>query len=43
MGQLVRVLRDRFLLPFVALNKVQGRPFKAGEIAAAITDLSKSA
>ncbi len=43
MGQLVRVLRDRFLLPFAALNKVQGRPFKAGEIVAAITDLSQSA
>ena len=31
-GQLVRILRDRFLLPFTALNKVQGQPFKASEI-----------
>lgn len=31
-GQLIRLLRDRFLLPFVPLNKVQGQPFKAGEI-----------
>ncbi len=31
-GQMVRILRDRFLLPFVALNKVQGQPFKASEI-----------
>ncbi|MCY4158346.1 MAG: 2-oxoacid:acceptor oxidoreductase subunit alpha [Bacteroidetes bacterium] len=32
MGQLVRILRDRFLLPFVKLSKVQGQPFKASEI-----------
>ncbi len=31
-GQLVRILRDRFLLPFIAFNKIQGRPFKASEI-----------
>ena len=31
-GQLVRILRDRFLLPMAALNKVQGQPFKANEI-----------
>ena len=31
-GQLVRLLRDRFLLPFVPLNKIQGQPFKASEI-----------
>lgn len=31
-GQLVRILRDRFLLPFVAYNKIQGRPFRAGEL-----------
>ena len=39
MGQLVRILRDRFLLPFVPLCKVQGRPFKASEIDTAISDL----
>lgn len=32
MGQMVRILRDRFLLPFAGLNKVQGQPFKASEI-----------
>jgi len=26
-GQLVRILRDRFLLPFEAMNKVEGGPF----------------
>ncbi len=31
-GQMVRILRDRFLLPFAGLNKVQGQPFKASEI-----------
>ena len=31
-GQLVRLLRDRYLLPFIPLNKIQGQPFKAGEI-----------
>ncbi len=38
-GQLVRVLRDRFLLPFVPLNKIQGLPFKASEIVAKIEEL----
>ena len=42
MGQLVRILRDKFLLPFVPLNKVQGRPFRASEIESAITDLVQS-
>lgn len=32
-GQLVRILRDRYLLPFIAFNRVQGRPFRAGELA----------
>lgn len=31
-GQLVRVLRDRYLRPFEPLNKIQGRPFRASEI-----------
>ena len=35
-GQLIRLLRDRFLLPFAPLNKIQGQPFKAGEIEDAI-------
>ncbi|PIQ63492.1 MAG: 2-oxoglutarate ferredoxin oxidoreductase subunit alpha [Bacteroidetes bacterium CG12_big_fil_rev_8_21_14_0_65_60_17] len=31
-GQLVRMLRAEFLLPFEALNKIQGRPFGPSEI-----------
>ncbi len=38
-GQLVRMLRDRFLLPFVPLNKIQGQPFKASEVEEAIFSL----
>ncbi|HET6569434.1 MAG TPA: 2-oxoacid:acceptor oxidoreductase subunit alpha, partial [Rhodothermales bacterium] len=37
-GQLVRILRDRFLLPFQPLNKIQGAPFKASEIEQGISD-----
>ena len=40
-GQLVRVLRDRFLLPFVSLSKIQGTPFRASEIEAEIAGLTK--
>ncbi len=35
-GQLVLVLRARYLLPFKSLTKMQGLPFKAGEILSAI-------
>ncbi len=38
-GQLVRILRDRFLLPFVPFNKIQGRPFRASEIVGAIEEM----
>jgi 2-oxoglutarate ferredoxin oxidoreductase subunit alpha len=31
-GQLVHVLRDRFLRPVDSLAKIQGLPFKASEI-----------
>lgn len=31
-GQLLRVLRDRYARPFEGLNKIQGQPFRAGEI-----------
>lgn len=41
-GQLVRILRDRFLLPFAGLNKVQGQPFKASEIVDAALHNSKT-
>ncbi len=35
-GQLVRVLRERFLLPFEGVNKIQGVPFKTAEIERAV-------
>ncbi|MGA1493847.1 MAG: 2-oxoacid:acceptor oxidoreductase subunit alpha [Rhodothermales bacterium] len=37
--QLVRILRDRFLLPFEAMNKIQGRPFGPSEIAKKIAEM----
>ncbi|MDA1028127.1 MAG: 2-oxoacid:acceptor oxidoreductase subunit alpha [Bacteroidetes bacterium] len=38
-GQLVKVLRDQFLLPMVAMNKIQGRPFGPAEIAEKIAEM----
>ena len=38
-GQLVKVLRSEFLLPFEAMNKIQGRPFGPSEIAAKISEM----
>lgn len=35
-GQLVRVLRDKFLVPATGLNKIQGIPFTATELIEAI-------
>jgi len=33
LGQLVRLLRDRFLIDAIPVNRMEGRPFKAGELA----------
>jgi 2-oxoglutarate/2-oxoacid ferredoxin oxidoreductase subunit alpha len=38
-GQLVKVLRDQFLLPMEAMNKIQGRPFGPSEIATKIEEM----
>jgi len=38
-GQMVRILRDRFLLPFEAMNKIQGRPFGPSEIQRKIAEM----
>lgn len=38
-GQLVKILRDRFLLDMTALNKVQGMPFRASEISEKISEM----
>ena len=37
-GQLITVLRDQYLVPAKALNKVSGQPFKVSEVEAAILD-----
>jgi 2-oxoglutarate/2-oxoacid ferredoxin oxidoreductase subunit alpha len=43
-GQLVRLLRERYLRPFHPINKIKGLPFKASEIESAIEEaLTKSA
>ncbi len=38
-GQLIRVLRDRFLREMTPLNKIQGQPFTPAEIEEKISDL----
>ena len=35
-GQLVKILRDRYLLPFISVTKIQGQPYKASEIVSEI-------
>ncbi len=42
-GQLVRVLRDRFLRPAESLAKIQGLPFKTSEITARLRAMTASA
>ncbi len=39
MGQLLKVLRAKFLVPAVGLNKIKGQPFKIAEIEAGIESL----
>ena len=41
-GQLSLLLKARFLKPIVSLNKVQGLPFRAGEIMDKIVDLAEA-
>ena len=40
-GQLVRILRERFLVPARSLAKVQGLPFQAREVEAAILEMTR--
>ena len=42
-GQLVRILRERFLVPARSLAKIQGLPFTTREVEAAIRDLARDA
>ena len=39
MGQLLTVIRSRFLIDAVGLNKVQGKPFSVGEIVSKIEEV----
>jgi 2-oxoglutarate ferredoxin oxidoreductase subunit alpha len=41
LGQLIKVLRDKYLVPAVGLNKVRGLPFKSTEIEQKIEDMLK--
>lgn len=38
-GQLIQILRSKYLVPAIGLNKVQGLPFKAEEVEAKISEL----
>lgn len=40
-GQLIRIIRDQFLIPAVGLNKIKGLPFTVSEISKAIEELIK--
>ena len=41
-GQLITVLRDRFLVPAVGLNQISGLPFKVSDLEAAIRERLES-
>jgi 2-oxoglutarate ferredoxin oxidoreductase subunit alpha len=41
LGQLIKILRAKFLVPAVGLNKVQGLPFKASEIENKVLEMLK--
>jgi 2-oxoglutarate ferredoxin oxidoreductase subunit alpha len=41
-GQLIRIIRDRYLTPAVGLNKIKGLPFSTGEIKLKINELLNS-
>jgi len=41
-GQLIRIIRDRFLIPAVGLKKIKGLPFTTGEIKTKINELLNS-
>ena len=40
-GQLVRILRDTYLKPFIPLNKIKGMPFRATEITDKILEVAE--
>jgi 2-oxoglutarate ferredoxin oxidoreductase subunit alpha len=40
-GQLIKIIRDKYLIPAVGLNKVQGMPFSAEEVYSKIEEMLK--
>ncbi|MFM2134612.1 MAG: hypothetical protein RL021_12, partial [Bacteroidota bacterium] len=40
-GQLIKMIREKYLVPAIGLNKVQGLPFSAEEILARIVEMTK--
>jgi 2-oxoglutarate ferredoxin oxidoreductase subunit alpha len=40
-GQLIKLIRDKFLIPAIGLNKIQGLPFTTSEIKEKVLDLLK--
>jgi len=41
LGQLVKVLRSKYLVPAIGLNKIQGQPFKSTEIENKVEEMMK--
>jgi len=41
-GQLIKIIRDKFLIPAIGLNKIQGLPFTTSEIKSKILELLKN-
>jgi 2-oxoglutarate ferredoxin oxidoreductase subunit alpha len=41
MGQLIKIIRDKYLIPAIGLNKIQGMPFTAEEINKKIEEVLK--
>lgn len=40
-GQLIKIIRDKYLIPAIGLNKIQGMPFSATEVKNKIIELLK--
>ena len=41
LGQLTKLIRSKYLIPTISLNKVQGQPFKSSEIEDKIDEILK--
>ncbi|MFM9053168.1 MAG: 2-oxoglutarate ferredoxin oxidoreductase subunit alpha, partial [Bacteroidota bacterium] len=40
-GQLIKMIREKYLVPAIGFSKVQGLPFSAEEILSRIVEMSK--